>query len=192
MLNSAENLRQRIEDLLSYNEALRQTDSDRRWFGLKSLIGEVTERVDLLLRAKHLLLVNSIVDIQLFADREGLAMAVENLISNAIKFSPDGGKIEVTAEVLADKLSILVSDQGPGVPPAEAAKLFQPFFKGTKPPCEDGKSAEKLKSSGLGLAIAKTHIEGQGGQLVFIPSAGRGACFQITLPLREEESISHA
>ena len=191
MLNSSEDLQRRIEDLLSYNEALRQTDSERRWFSLKALISEVTHQFELLLRAKNLQLVDFIVEIQLFADREGLAMAIKNLISNAIKFSPDSGKIEVTAEVLVDRLSILVSDQGPGVPPSEASKLFQPFFKGTAPPIKNGQSGEKLKSSGLGLAIAKAHIEGQGGQLVLVPSSGQGACFQITLPLREEESNSH-
>ena len=191
MLNSAENLQHRIEDLLSYNEALRQTDSERRWFSLTALMREVAQRFDLLLRAKNLQLVDSVVDIQLYADRDGLLMAVENLLSNAIKYSPDAGKIEVTAEILVDKLSILVCDQGPGVPSSEAPKLFQPFYKGTRPPGYQGPSGEKLKSSGLGLAIAKTHIEGQGGRLVLVPSANQGACFQITLPLREEESTSH-
>jgi two-component system sensor histidine kinase GlrK len=192
MNKSAENLRQRIEVLLSYNETLRQSDSSCSWFDLSTLIDEVTARLDLLLRAKKLQLIDSIVTIQLFADREGLSVAIENLLSNAVKFSPEGGIIEMTADMLADKLSILICDQGPGIPEADVSKLFQPFFKGIKPEEIDKSSAGKLKSSGLGLAIAKAHIEGQGGQLELVPLSGRGACFRITLPLKEEESISHA
>lgn len=190
MLKSAEKLRQRIEDLLSYNEALRQSDKGCCWFELSVLMKEVVAGFELLFRAKKIQLVETIVDLPIYADREGLAMAVENLLSNAVKFSPQSGVIEMTAEVLADTLIIRVCDQGPGIPDAEISKLFQPFYKGVKPAENEACSAAKLKSSGLGLAIARTHIEGQGGQLVLVPSA-KGACFQITLPLREEESDSY-
>lgn len=189
MLKSTENLRQRIEDLLSYNEALRQSDNSHGRFLLKDLINDITSRLDLLFRSKQLQLSVSITDIELFADKGGLAMALENLLSNAVKFSPEGGVIEMTAGVVADKLSIRVCDQGPGIPQSDISKLFQPFYKGGSSANTQRSSVRKLKNSGLGLAIARTHIEGQGGQLDLVSAPEWGACFQITLPLREEERV---
>ncbi len=191
MCSSADDLQQGIEDLLDYNEALCQTKTHRSLFDIGQLINDVMERFDLSLRAKRLRIIDSVAAIHLTADRDGLAKTIENLISNAVKFSPDGGEVKVTSDVLFNTLRITVCDQGPGVPASEVSQLFQPFFKGTRQPVHNRQTCGKLKSSGLGLAIAKAHIEGQGGKLSLVSTPSWGACFQITLPFKEQESAIH-
>ena len=101
-----------------------------------------------------------------------------NLLDNAVSFSPDGGLIEIIATPDKDEVVILVSDEGPGVPPDQAEKIFHRFHS-------DRPAAESFgKHSGLGLSIAKTIVEGHEGtiQLIDKPGGKRGACFQIRLP----------
>lgn len=202
MVNSASALQKCIEDLLGYNQALRHADIKLSWFSLPELIGEVLQRFDLSIRAKHLQLHEKLVDIRIFSSQDGLSIALENLISNAVKFSPDGGVIEVRAEVILDKICLTICDQGRGVPPSEVSQLFQPFFMGSgsidvagsvdaASVDENHRVGSKLKGSGLGLAIAKAHIEEQGGQLELVSIPAWGACFQIRIPLREETHVFH-
>jgi len=180
MRASARDLRQRIEDLLRYNEALSEPRLELAWFELRPLVDEITGRFDLPRRSKRLNWQYRLPSLRLHTDRGRLAVALENLIGNAIKFSPDGGTVEIRSRQQANGIEILVCDQGPGIPAEQTDQLFQPFFKGTPPP------RGALKSSGLGLAIAKAHIELLGGQLVLSPDRTNGACFRITLPITQE------
>ncbi len=112
-----------------------------------------------------------------------LSMVLENLIDNAIKYTPVGGQVAVT--VKDDKLNsarsvieIVVGDNGIGIPPADQGKIFQRFFRSTNAirVIPDG--------SGLGLFVAKEVVEKHGGQLWFDSQENVGTRFHLTIPLR--------
>jgi two-component system sensor histidine kinase ChvG len=107
-----------------------------------------------------------------------LTRAIENLIDNAVSFSPPGGLVEVVATRVDDKVLIRIEDEGPGVPPDVREEIFNRFHS-LRPDNE-----AFGKHSGLGLAIARTIIEGHGGRIkVQDREAGaQGACFLIRLP----------
>lgn len=84
--------------------------------------------------------------------------AVENVLRNAIKFTPRHGHIRLTAQAFGQLIEISVSDSGPGVSPVELAKLFQPFFKGSQ--------AKQQNSSGLGLTIAERAVKAHHGSII--------------------------
>lgn len=180
MRGSAGDLRQRIEDLLRYNEAISEPTLNREWFDLGALIDEVAGRFDLPMRNKRIRWVRTVPEVGLYADPARLAVALENLIGNAIKYSPRDGCVEINAKSLGTSVEIEVCDEGPGVRPEQADQLFQPFFKGTPAP------RGALKSSGLGLAIARAYVEFQGGQVGLVNDRKLGACFRITLPITQE------
>jgi two-component system sensor histidine kinase GlrK len=112
-------------------------------------------------------------------DTEKLRTIVDNLVSNAIKYSPRSGVIGLDLATADDCAVLEVSDGGPGVPASERERIFDLFYSG-KPPV-DG----KVKGSGLGLAIAREYAIAHGGQVEFLDRADgkRGARLRMTLPL---------
>jgi two-component system sensor histidine kinase GlrK len=108
-----------------------------------------------------------------------LRTIVDNLIGNAVKFTPPGGTLGVSVASEGGHAAIEVWDSGPGVRPAEKALIFDPFFQGSAP------GTGTVKGSGLGLAIASEHVRRHGGRLELLESAA-GARFRVTLPLRHE------
>ncbi|HNJ77988.1 MAG TPA: ATP-binding protein [Marmoricola sp.] len=110
-------------------------------------------------------------------DGEKLERAVINLISNALKFTPPEGTVEVGLQRDPDQVRIIVSDTGRGLSPAEQEKLFTRFFR--------AESAERdaIPGSGLGLSIVKTIVELHEGTISVDSESGSGSTFTISLPL---------
>ncbi len=110
-----------------------------------------------------------------------LERVLNNLIDNAISFSPDGGLVELSATCANDEVWIRVTDEGPGVPQSEREAIFRRFHS-ERPAGEDFGN-----HSGLGLAISRTIIEGHQGhiQVVDREDGASGACFEIALPSAE-------
>lgn len=108
-----------------------------------------------------------------------LALVIENLLDNAISFSPSGGLVQVTATVAQDEVLVSVEDEGPGVPPSEREMVFRRFHS-VRP---EGESFGK--HSGLGLAIARSIVEGHQGRISIADreNAQSGARFDVHLPL---------
>lgn len=182
MHNSVRVLRQRIEELLHYQHVLYQTSKRQTSsVSLQSLIESIVRSVDLSLKAKHLTLSLKIEGTMLHADRGQMEVVIDNLISNAIRFSPDGGTIEVHAQRRANEIRICVCDQGPGVPMEDRDHIFQPFYQGGNQP------QGLIQGSGLGLAIARAHIEAHGGELCLNSEENTGTCFLIRLPVKQED-----
>jgi DNA-binding response OmpR family regulator len=99
-----------------------------------------------------------------------------NLIGNAVKFTPEGGTIELAAKKLGDQVRLEVRDSGPGIPPEEQKRIFEAFYRLTQ-------SEKAAEGSGLGLAITQRLVELHGGQLGLESEPGMGSCFYFTLPL---------
>ncbi len=114
-------------------------------------------------------------------DATKIEQVLDNLIGNAVKFSPPGSIVEVGLELRADTLGVQVADQGPGLAADEQARLFRPFVTAAA----RGTAGEK--STGLGLAIARRVVEAHGGHIGVDSAPGEGAVFHFSLPLTEPE-----
>ena len=109
-------------------------------------------------------------------DRPKMSQVLLNLISNAIKFSPDGANIQITVDQERTKIRIGVRDDGPGIPADELGSIFIPFYRSQR-------SAPIQRGTGLGLAICKRIVERHGGTIWAENAIGGGAVFHLTLPL---------
>jgi signal transduction histidine kinase len=103
-----------------------------------------------------------------------IEQAVGNLVSNAIKYSPAGGKIEVELRVERAEAVITVRDRGLGIPPEELPHIFEPFRRGT----------DVATGAGLGLSVLHRIVTAHGGRVEVESEAGRGSTFRVRLPLR--------
>jgi signal transduction histidine kinase len=112
--------------------------------------------------------------IQVACDRQRLVQVVSNLIDNALKFTPIGGRIAVSGRVAGDSVLCTVADSGSGIPPSVRPRVFERFVQA---------DAGGREGRGLGLYIAKGLIEAQGGAIWVDSQEGRGTTFSFTLPL---------
>ncbi len=111
------------------------------------------------------------------ADRPQLLRVVDNLVANAVKFTPDGGTVRLAARREGDAAILEVVDTGLGIPPAEQADLFNRFFRGTN-------AIEKaIPGSGLGLAISQVIAEAHDSTIQLESTPGAGSTFRLALPL---------
>jgi len=115
------------------------------------------------------------------ADPTRLASALENLVSNAIKYTHSGGMVSVSAVKYGSEVLILVADNGSGVAPDEQAKIFEPFYRGNQ-----GKRFKQ--GMGLGLSIASDLVKAHGGSISLDSTPGKGSQFTIHLPLERPDS----
>jgi signal transduction histidine kinase len=104
-----------------------------------------------------------------------LEQVIGNLLSNALKYSPEGGTVRLAVGQEAGRAWLTVDDQGPGIAPAEQASLFEPFVR--------GRAAQGTKGLGLGLFIATQIAAQHGGNLSVASQPGQGSCFRLSLPL---------
>jgi signal transduction histidine kinase len=100
-----------------------------------------------------------------------------NLVTNAHEYSPVRASIEVGARVVDGRLEINVTDDGPGIPPAQVEHIFERFVRG------DAGLTQRVGGTGLGLAISKSLVELHGGTIAVDSEVGRGSTFTVTLPL---------
>jgi signal transduction histidine kinase len=117
---------------------------------------------------------------RMMLDAPKIEQVLNNLIGNAIKFSPPGSRVEVKLARFDGRMIISVTDEGPGISPEELEKLFRPFERGR------AQSTAGEKSTGLGLAIVKRIIEGHGGDIRVESATGKGAVFSVSLPLNSQ------
>jgi len=116
-------------------------------------------------------------ELTVIADREKLRQIVLNLLSNAIRFTPAGGRIKLAAMAAGDsRVAVCVQDTGPGIPKARQEEVFEPFVQ------LDRSLTQPQEGLGLGLAISRDLARGMKGELTLESSANHGAKFILTLP----------
>ncbi|MCB1672567.1 MAG: ATP-binding protein [Gammaproteobacteria bacterium] len=115
-------------------------------------------------------------------NREQLRALLDNIIANAIRFSPQGGELNIDLHREQDNLVIRVKDQGPGIAAADRQRIFEAFFQGHHQP------DHVFKGSGLGLAIAREYASAHDGSIEVVTDDSPGACFQIELPVISRRS----
>jgi two-component system sensor histidine kinase GlrK len=186
MRDNSIKLQRLIEELLDYQRALHAAASlEVKTVVLDALVGEAVREHELAARAKGLTLEIDAQAASLEADPDKLRSVVDNLISNAVKFTPQGGRIVVRARVASGEAMIEVLDSGPGVPAEERESIFNLFFRGRN------KADSGMKSSGLGLAIARELVEAHGGHIAVV-AEGTGGHFRVTLPRRSARALADA
>jgi signal transduction histidine kinase len=112
----------------------------------------------------------------IWADSHAIRRVVRNLLLNAIKFSPEGGRIDVVGKRNEEQVEVSVKDEGVGIPEVEAGMLFQRFVQGSA-----GKG--HTPGTGLGLYLSRRIVEAHGGQLDCASQEGKGSVFVVRLPL---------
>ena len=109
-------------------------------------------------------------------DRQRLGQVLDNLISNALKFTPRNGAVEVRLSAARDDVVLEVADTGIGIPASAQRELFTRFFR------TDAAIAAAIQGTGLGLSIVKAIVDGHGGRVGVDSTEGKGATFRVTLP----------
>ena len=115
-------------------------------------------------------------------DPQKARRVLTNLLDNAVKYSPDGGRIDVTLGVHDDRVLFTVQDEGLGIPTTEHERIFEKFYR------LDAGMSRGVGGSGLGLYICRELVNGMGGRLWVMSEPGRGASFSFELPLAAERS----
>lgn len=109
-------------------------------------------------------------------DKDKISNVMENLLANALKFSPQGGKVTVSAGKTKGKVTISVTDEGMGIPKKDLPHLFEKFYRA------ENASSQAIKGTGLGLSIAKYIIDSHAGEIWAESKLGEGSTFSFTLP----------
>jgi two-component system sensor histidine kinase GlrK len=187
MRDNSVKLQRLIEELLDYQRALHAAASlEMKTVRLDALVTEAARAHQLAAASKGLRLRIEAQSTSIEADPEKLRSIVDNLISNAVKFTPPGGTITVKAAARSGtSAEIEVVDSGPGIPPEERESIFNLFFRGRT------KADSAVKGSGLGLAIARELVEAHGGQISVV-GGGSGGHFRVTLPRRSARTLADA
>ena len=178
MLEEVNRLTRLVENLLSISRA----EAGQLQLGLSVLsplavAREVAALLDVLVEEKSLqLIVTGDEEVRVSADRLLLRQAITNVLHNAVKYTPRGGRIDVRVTSSNGRSVIRIADSGPGIPPAHRDKVFDRFYR------VDSARGRDTGGAGLGLSIAKWAIEVQGGEIK-VEDSIEGAAFSIQLPV---------
>ena len=172
-------LQRMIENLLSFSAW--QTSSvglEATEFRLRPLVKQVLENQQLTLLSQRVRLDVRVEDLTLIADRGKIRLILENLVSNAVKYSPKGGTIHLQARAVGPQLVLDVADAGPGIPPEDRGHVFEAFYTGR------AARATAVKGTGIGLSVVLEFVAAHGGTVQIVDGQYPGAHFRITMPLR--------
>jgi signal transduction histidine kinase len=145
-----------LNDLLEYRIKMNKVVGERKNITLRAELSEIREAV---------------------FDANRIAQVIDNLIGNAMKFSPPGSTVYISSSEDGEAATVRVRDEGPGIPPEEQSRLFGEFQRLSVQPTGGE------KSTGLGLAIVKKIIDAHQGTLKVESEPGSGSTFSFTIPL---------
>jgi len=114
---------------------------------------------------------------EVWGDRTRIIQILTNLVTNAYKYTPKGGRIAITTQWVDDSAQVDVADTGIGIAPQDQEKLFTRFFRADHP------EIRRVTGTGLGLSITKSIVEMHGGRIWVESQLGKGSTFSFTLPL---------
>lgn len=167
LVNSVLDLSKLESGMLSYNF----TRAD-----LPPLIAQVVKEVGPLAEAKHITMSQDVSELPaLFIDTERMLQALRNLLANALKFTPSGGTVSVTARRSENTVTVIVADTGPGIPKEHIKTIFDKF--------RQVRGSGVLPGTGLGLAIVRHIIQKHGGTVWVQSDEGSGSIFTVQLPV---------
>ncbi len=177
--SSVKRLQQLIEALLDFNIVLDSTSlQDREKMPLSPIIEQVVAQHILDIKSKNITMSKQLTPIGLYCNGKQLTVILENLISNAIKYSPPNGTITIASSITKQQLTLSISDQGTGISLEAQQFVFDAFYQGAPP------QHSKIKGSGLGLTIVKELLMRLNGDISInsYTSGPTGTTMAITLP----------
>jgi len=183
---NATRLRGLIEDLLVLNKIeISGLQAIAEEVAVRDLLRTVTETMEPVAAGSGVRLICPDVpdDLIVKVDRGQVERALINLGSNAVKFTPEGGEVVLTAERSGGSTIISVHDTGIGIPATDIARLSERFFRA------GNATAAAIPGTGLGLAIVRAIVEGHGGELVIASVEGEGSTMQVVLPVAQRASV---
>jgi two-component system sensor histidine kinase GlrK len=173
--DNAIELQRLIENLIDYNQMPRQ-ELTIESFSPEALVNELLTHYRISLDSKGLTLeLEGMVDTWV-ADRYKLRTAMDNLLSNAVNYTPEGGRIQVVWREENDSLLMEVANSGEPIPEEDAERVFEPFVQSA------AKRTGPIKGSGIGLSVARECMEVQGGSLSLVPHPELPVCFRLLCP----------
>ncbi|MGM0877069.1 MAG: cell wall metabolism sensor histidine kinase WalK [Bacillota bacterium] len=172
-----------VNDLLQLSK-LDRTDYrlNKDWINFTDFFNKIIDRFEMT-KSQHVLFIRNIPKVALYVDidTDKITQVLDNIISNALKYSPEGGKVTFNIEVLPTELQIRVKDEGVGIPKESVKKIFDRFYR------VDKARTRKLGGTGLGLAIAKEMVLAHGGDIWAQSSDGKGTTVFFTMPYNPEQ-----
>ncbi|MDE2264220.1 MAG: HAMP domain-containing histidine kinase [Gammaproteobacteria bacterium] len=171
-------LQRMIENLLSFSAW--QTSSvglETSEFRLRPVVKQVLENQQLTLLSQRVRLDVQVEDVTLVADRSKIRLILENLVSNAVKYSPKGGTIHIKAATAASSLIMDVADNGPGIPKEDRDHVFEAFYTGR------AAKSTAVKGTGIGLSVVLEFVAAHGGTVQIVDGEYPGAHFRIRMPI---------
>jgi signal transduction histidine kinase/CheY-like chemotaxis protein len=179
--SSGQHLLSLINDVLDLSKVeAGRLELEPTRFDLSSAVSELVGGMRPLADAKRLTLSAYVPEVSVAADRGRLRQVLYNLVSNAIKFTPHGGRVEIGAEPGDGEIRISVSDTGIGISSEDQERIFDEFS-------QLGDSATRSEGTGLGLALTRRLVEAHGGRIEVESAPGRGSRFVVVLPHAEEQ-----
>jgi signal transduction histidine kinase len=142
---------------------------------LAELVREVAER-ESTLTSRHQITVTGAEPAVVNGDRDRLEQVFVNLLDNAIRYSPEGGPIDVTVEIGPTDVTVAVSDRGIGIPRDKQEHIFERFYRAHT------RTAHDYGGMGIGLFISREIVRRHGGELTFTSVEGQGSTFYVRLP----------
>ncbi|WP_421657992.1 PAS domain S-box protein [Leptothermofonsia sp. ETS-13] len=176
---AVQHMTQLLEDVLLIGKAeAGKLDFIPKPLDLEAICQQLVADFQLGTGSKHLLSFSSQGTVQeVWIDQKLLRQILTNLISNAVKYSPEGGKIELKLTYSSDRVDLQVQDEGIGILSHEMARLFETFFRGS--------NVGTIQGTGLGLATVKRCLDLHGGYIAVTSEVGKGTIFTVTLPLAQ-------
>lgn len=175
-------LQKLIQNILDFNMAqAKEMPLDFQEIRVDALVAEVAADHRNAMLARNIHLQTELLPVRVSGNPKQLKTVLDNLLANAVKFTPDDGGIGIVMKKKAQMLRLIIEDNGPGISEEDRAQIFLPFFKGEQ------KNRSVIKGSGLGLAISKEYIQNCGGTLRLLPSE-QGARFEVAMPYVREET----
>ena len=170
-------LQRLIEDLLNYHRVQESVGRlELKPVRLDQVVEQVLEDHRLAAQARGIRADLHLDPVTLAADEEKLRAVAANLVSNAVKYSPDRGMISLALRREGGEVVFDIGDAGPGIPAEDRDRIFDWFYKG------GDAHRGRLRGSGLGLAIAREFVLAHGGRIEVLQESGPGAHFRVTLP----------
>jgi two-component system sensor histidine kinase/response regulator len=177
--NSTERMLSFVKEFLA-NQHAERLQLKKQTLNLGDFVTLLTANHQAAAQAKRITLVSQIpgTAVQVEGDREAMTQVLENLVSNALKFTPQGGNVEVIVEPsVAGMAKCIVKDNGPGFTEQDRGKMFRRYGRLSARPTGDE------PSTGLGLSIVKRLLDAMGGSIVLAEGGGSGAEFIVSLPI---------
>jgi PAS domain S-box-containing protein len=167
-----------IYDFLDFSKIQAgKLDLFQEEFELNGLVSEVVEDMQSTVESHNIQLVNEIPRVKVYGDRNRISQVLINLISNAVKYSPEADKVEVKMETNDNKIVVAVKDYGVGIPKDNQGKIFDRFYRVNQP------KKIKIEGFGLGLYISGEIIGRHKGKIWFDSVEGEGSTFYFSLPI---------